>query len=69
MWAMNNFDLPDVDSPRPNLASIPNIDDMLALYEKVLSELDSAISTQKGFAGEVSKSDLARDRAHDIVDK
>jgi len=69
MWAMNNFDLPDVDSPRPNLASIPNIDDMLALYEKVLSELDSAISAQKGFAGEVSKSDLAGDRADDIVDK
>jgi hypothetical protein len=69
MWAMNNFDLPDVDSPRPNLASIPNIDDMLALYEKVLSELDSAISTQKEFAGQESKSDLARDRADDIVDK
>ena len=50
MWAMNNIDLPDADSPRPNLANIPSMDDMLALYEKVLSELDSAISTQKDFA-------------------
>ena len=50
MWAMNNIDLPDADSPRPNLASIPSMDDMLALYEKVLAELDSAISTQKDFA-------------------
>jgi len=50
MWAMNNFDLPDADSPRPNLTSIPSMDDMLALYEKVLAELDSAISTQKDFA-------------------
>jgi hypothetical protein len=50
MWAMNDIDLPDADSPRPNLASIPSMDDMLALYEKVLAELDSAISTQKSFA-------------------
>ena len=49
MWAMNNIDLPDADSPRPNLANIPSMDDMLALYEKVLAELDSAISTQKDF--------------------
>jgi hypothetical protein len=49
MWAMNNIDLPDADSPRPNLANIPSMDDMLALYEKVLAELDSAISTQKTF--------------------
>lgn len=47
MWAMNNIDLPDADSPRPNLANIPNMDEMLELYEKVLAELDSAISTQK----------------------
>ena len=52
MWVMNNIDLPDADSPRPNLASIPSMDDMLALYEKVLSELDSAISTQKDFASD-----------------
>jgi len=52
MWAMNNIDLPDADSPRPNLANIPSMDDMLALYEKVLSELDSAISTQKDFASD-----------------
>ena len=52
MWAMNEFDLSNVDTPRPNLASIPSMDDMLALYEKVLSELDSAISTQKDFASD-----------------
>ena len=50
MWAMNNIDLPDADSPRPNLANIPSMDDMLALYEKVLAELDSAISTAKDFS-------------------
>ena len=59
MWAMNNFDLPDADSPRPNLASIPRMDEMLALYEKVLAELDSAISTQKDFASD-DKSSSAR---------
>lgn len=69
MWAMNNIDLPDADSPRPNLAGIPSMDDMIAHYEKVLSELDSAINTQKEFAKEVPKSDLARDRTNDIVDK
>jgi len=53
---MNNIDLPDADSPRPNLANIPSMDDMLALYEKVLSELDSAISTQKDFAADVKQS-------------
>jgi hypothetical protein len=52
MWVMNNFDLPDADSPRPNLANIPSMDDMLALYEKVLSELDSAISTAKDFSSD-----------------
>ena len=59
MWAMNEFDLSDVETTRPNLASFPNMDDMLALYEKVLSELDSAISTQKEFASE-DKSSSAR---------
>ena len=52
MWAMTEFELPEADSPSPNLASIPSIDDMLALYEKVLAELDSAISTQKDFASD-----------------
>ena len=52
MWAMNEFDLSDVDTPRPNLTNLPSMDDMLALYEKVLSELDSAISTQKDFASD-----------------
>jgi hypothetical protein len=56
MWAMNNIDLPDADSPRPNLANIPSMDDMLALYEKVLSELDSAISTQRDFAADDKQS-------------
>jgi hypothetical protein len=56
MWAMNNIDLPDADSPRPNLASIPSMDDMLALYEKVLAELDSAISTAKDFASDDQQS-------------
>ena len=50
MWAMNDIDLPDADSPRPNLANIPSMDEMLALYEKVLSELDLAISSQREFA-------------------
>ena len=52
MWAMNDIDLPDADSPRPNLANIPSMDDMLALYEKVLAELDSAISTAKDFSSD-----------------
>jgi hypothetical protein len=56
MWAMNNIDLPDADSPRPNLANIPSMDDMLALYEKVLSELDSAISTAKDFSADDQQS-------------
>jgi len=55
MWAMNDFGLPDADSPRPNLASIPSMDEMLALYEKVLAELDSAISTQKDFSSDVEQ--------------
>jgi len=53
---MNNIDLPDADSPRPNLANIPSMDDMLALYEKVLAELDSAISTAKDFSDDDKKS-------------
>ena len=56
MWAMNEFDPSDVDTPRPNLANIPSMDDMLALYEKVLSELDSAISTAKDFSAEDTQS-------------
>ena len=52
MWAMNDIDLPDADSPRPNLANIPSMDEMLALYEKVLSELDLAISSQREFAAD-----------------
>ena len=47
---MNELEMPDDDSPRPNLANMPGMDEMLALYEKVLAELDSAISTQRDFA-------------------
>ena len=43
-------ELTDADSPRPNLADIPSMDNVLALYEKVLSELDLAISSQREFA-------------------
>lgn len=49
---MNELGLPDDDSPRPNLANMPSMDDMLALYEKVLAELDTAISTQRNFAAD-----------------
>lgn len=56
---MNELEMPDDDSPRPNLANIPSMDDMLALYEQVLSELDSAISTQKNFASDIER-DTAR---------
>jgi hypothetical protein len=69
MWAMNNIDLPDADSPRPNLTNMPSMDDMLALYEKVLDELDNAISTQKDFAKETASPGLSRDWAYDILDK
>ncbi len=62
MWAMNNIDLPDADSPRPNLAGIPSMDDMIAHYEKVLSELDSAISTQKNFASDDKQVDARNAR-------
>ncbi|CAB4335030.1 unannotated protein [freshwater metagenome] len=41
-----------MDTPRPSLADIPSMNDMIALYEKVLSELDSAISTQRKFASD-----------------
>ena len=56
MWAMNELEMPGDDSPRPNLANIPSMDNMLALYEKVLAELDSAISTQKDFASDDKQS-------------
>ena len=53
---MNELEMPDDDSPRPNLANMPSMDDMLALYEKVLSELDSAISTAKDFSSDDKQS-------------
>lgn len=69
MWAMTEFELPDADSPRPDLANMPSMDYMLALYEKVLAELDSAISTQRNFAAGSSVSDLPRDRTNDVIDE
>jgi hypothetical protein len=36
---------------------------MLALYEKVLDELDNAISTQKDFALDDKRSDAQRGKA------
>jgi hypothetical protein len=44
-----NQELPDEDFARPTLAEIPKIDDMLALYEKVLAQLDADIETQQQF--------------------
>jgi hypothetical protein len=66
---MENFDLSDADSPRPNLTNMPSMGDVIALYEKVLSELDSAISTQRNFAIGNSGPDLSRDRTNDVVDQ
>ena len=60
MWAMNEMDLPRADSPRPNLASIPTMDDMLEMYEKVIAELDSAISTAKDFSFDDKQSNARR---------
>jgi hypothetical protein len=57
MWAMNVIELPDADSPRPDLTNMPSMDDMLALYEKVLAELDSAISTAKDFSSDDEQPD------------
>jgi hypothetical protein len=48
----SNEELSDMDTPRPSLADVPSMNDMIALYEKVLSELDSAISTQRKFASD-----------------
>ena len=53
---MNELEMPDDDSPRLDLANIPSMDDMLALYEKVLAELDSAISTAKDFSSNEQQS-------------
>ena len=61
---MNNIDLPDADSPRPNLANIPSMDDMLALYEKVLSELDSAISMLDSQIGKVMQAVTYREQTY-----
>jgi hypothetical protein len=66
---MGNFELPSDDSPRPDLANMPSVSEMISLYEKVLSELDSAISTQRNFAIGSSGPDLPRNRTNDVVDK
>jgi hypothetical protein len=60
MWAMNELEMPNDDSPRPNLANMPSMDEMLALYEKVLAELDSAISTQRDFSSADKPSNARR---------
>ena len=65
MWAMNELEMPDADSPRPDLTKMPSMDDMLALYEKVLAELDSAISTAKDFSSEDEQSDARHDKKID----
>ena len=44
-----NQESPD-DASRPNLADLPKIDDMLALYEKVLAEINADIETQQEFS-------------------
>jgi hypothetical protein len=66
---MEDFVRPDDDSPRPNLANMLSVSEMISLYEKVLSELDSAISTQRNFAIGSSGPDLPRNRTNDVVDK
>jgi hypothetical protein len=45
-----NQELPEENSSRPNLADIPKMDDMLALYEKVLAEIDADIASQQKFS-------------------
>jgi hypothetical protein len=45
----SNQELPDENFSLPNLADIPKMDDMLALYEKVLAEIDADISMQQEF--------------------
>lgn len=57
MWAMSKKDAIGENSFRPNLADIPAMDDMLALYDKVLLELDNAISSQRNFSEETSAAD------------
>jgi hypothetical protein len=46
----SNQELTDENSSRPNLADIPKMDDMLALYEKVLAEIDADIANQQEFS-------------------
>lgn len=57
MWAMSKKDAIGENSFRPNLADIPAMEDMLALYDKVLLELDSAISSQRSFSEQKSGAD------------
>lgn len=56
MWVMSKEEQNNAVASLPDLANIPSIDGMLALYEKVLAELDSAISAQKDFAGDAKQS-------------
>jgi len=56
VWALSekhvasNQESTDENSLRPNLADIPKMDDMLALYEKVLAEINADIATQQEFS-------------------
>lgn len=47
MWVMEKNSDSSLDDSRPDIANIPSIDGMLRLYDKVLAELDRAISSQK----------------------
>jgi len=46
----SNQESTEENSSRPNLADIPKMDDMLALYEKVLAEINADIATQQEFS-------------------
>jgi len=48
-YLASNQEIADENSSRPNLADIPKMDDMLALYEKVLAEIDADIANQQEF--------------------
>ena len=49
---MEDRDLLDPDAPRPNLVASSNMDDLLELYESIMSELDSLLDGQKKFVAD-----------------
>ena len=63
----SNQELPDEDFVRPTPAEIPKMDDMLALYEKVLAELDADIEAQQQFLKGPQTPGLTRDQTHNII--